>query len=323
MGCFKLRLLALAAVCLCKPLHADQGLFIQHRSQHPVTALFGLPAASTRSVQSSFQFSIEHSNVFMGGGSTDEALFLDGESTQFHLRYSQPLSACWQADAALVYLAYSGGFLDQPIEDWHQFFGFPDAERHLIETDQLNLVYQQNGTNVRSLRTNEAGMGDLRFSVQRFLGCDRGAPVVRVGVKLSSAKQNEFFGSGANDVYIDWQSSTYRWRNRIDSAFSLGVLAPGEADNLPDQRAIVWFGVLGAEFRWSKTASIVAQLDWHSPLFDSELEELGNIAGQLTLAARKTLKRGGQIELSFAEDIVTDTAPDFSVRLGWRFGLGF
>ena len=33
-------------------------------------------------------------------------------------------------------LTHAGGFLDQPIEDWHQIFGFPDAARHLVETDR-------------------------------------------------------------------------------------------------------------------------------------------------------------------------------------------
>ncbi len=59
----------LTAVCLCKPLHADQSLFVQHRSYHPVAALFGLPAAATRSDQRNVQLSVEHSNVFMGGAS--------------------------------------------------------------------------------------------------------------------------------------------------------------------------------------------------------------------------------------------------------------
>jgi hypothetical protein len=192
----------------------------------------------------------------------------------------------------------------------------------LTETNQINLVYQTDDIDVRSLRSNDAGLGDLQFSVQRFLGCEKGAPIIRAGIKVSAGNQDDFFGSGAHDAYLDWQSSTYQWRDRFETAFSMGLLVPGKADNLPKQRNVVWFGALGAEYQWSRSGTIVAQLDWHSPLFDSELEELGNVAGQLTLAARKTLKQGGQIDLSFAEDIVTDTAPDFSVRLGWRYGLG-
>ena len=306
------------AVCLCKPLYADQGLLLQHNSAQPITALIGLPAPTVRSDGMHVQLSIEHSNVFMGGESATEKLLLDGETTALHARFSKRLTQCWQTDAALVYLSHNGGFLDKPIEDWHRVFGLPNASREFAAIDSLDYSYQSVDNSGRQVATNEQGFGDIQLSVQRFHACEQGAPIWRVGTKLGIASDEDFFGSGGTDFYIDWQSSRRKLTQRFDGSLSVGLLAPGKANNLPKQNAIVAFGSLGSEFHWSSSLSIVAQLGWHSPIFDSTLEELGRVSGQLTLAARKKLRGSNAFEVSFSEDIVTDTAPDFSVRLAWR-----
>ena len=313
--------LLLLAVCLCKPLHADQGLLVQHRSAQPITALIGLPVAAVRSDKTHVQLSIEHSNVFMGGESATEKLVLDGETTALHGRFSQRISSCWQTDAAVVYLSHDGGFLDKPIEDWHSVFGLPNASRQFEDRDRLEYTYQSGGEIVRQVVSNEQGFGDLQLSVQRFQACQQGAPIWRVGTKLGIASGDGFVGSGGTDFYVDWQSSRRQWTQRFDGALSFGLLAPGKANNLPKQNPIVAFGSMGAEFNWSSSVSVVAQLDWHSAIFDSTLEELGRVSGQFTLLARKKFRGGNAFELSFSEDIVTDTAPDFSVRLAWRQAL--
>ena len=310
------------SVCLCKPLHADQGLLIQHRSAQPIAALIGLPAAAVRSEGTQFQLSIEHSNVFMGGASRTEELLLDGETTALYARLSKRLSQCWQTDAALVFLSHDGGFLDRPIETWHGIFGLPNAFRDLAEVDSLEYFYQSSDGAGRRVVSSERGFGDIQLSVQRFQTCEQGASLWRAGTKLGIAADDGFFGSGSTDFYIDWQSSRRQLTPRFDGSYSFGLLAPGKADNLPKQNSIVAFGSLGTEFNWSSSLSIIAPLDWHSPFFDSSLVELGRVAGQFTLALRKKLKGGNAIEVSFAEDIVTDTAPDFSVRLGWRQSVG-
>lgn len=267
------------------------------------------------------QVSVEHSNVFMGGGSETEELILDGETSTLFARFSHRINSCWQADATLAHFSHMGGFLDSPIEEWHRIFNLPNAQRNLSPVDELEYVYQVGDDVLRGVTSNEQGFGDIQFSVQRLHACTRGAPVWRVGAKLAVANDETFFSSGGNDFYIDWQSSRRRLRARLDGAMSFGVLLPGKANNLPEQNPVVGFGSFGLQYQWSRSGSIVAQLDWHSAFFDSELEELGRVAGQFTLAARKQFANSHQLELSFAEDIVTDTAPDFSVRVAYRHGF--
>ncbi len=312
------RFLLIVAVSFCQPLYADPNVLVQHRSAHPLAALLGVPAVAVRVDRTELQLSIEHSNVFMGGVSDRERLFLDGETTQLHLRLSQRLTPCWQVDGALVYRSHVGGFIDEPIENWHRLFGLPNAERHLVSVNQLDYFYESDGVEQRSVQSTQHGLGGLQLSIQRLHGCERNTAVWRAGIKVGVDDDNGFFSSGGNDLYVDWQSSRQQLSTDISAAYSAGFLTTGQVSNLPQQRAVVAFGSLGAEWQWTNRASIIAQLDWHTPLFKSRLEELGNVAGQFTLAARRRLLRGGDVEISFSEDIVTDTAPDFSLRLAWR-----
>ena len=117
---------------------SDESALTQLRGQHAISALFGLPAVAARPVQTrEWQFSLEHSNQYMGGANTEEALLLDGETSELTIRHRQRLGPCVQLEAVVPFIQHSGGSFDEAIDKWHAVFGLPDANRNEAPYDEL------------------------------------------------------------------------------------------------------------------------------------------------------------------------------------------
>lgn len=296
---------------------------LQQRAYDPITALFGLPAAAARlTTPNELQVSLAHSNVFMGGTEGGETLILDGETSQLSLRYHQRLDSCWQASAEAAWLAHSAGWFDRVIDDWHQWFGLPDAERDVSPYFNLNYIYADGNGSQRSVTAASTGAGDVQLSLQRYLGCDPQSAIARVGVKLPVGELDSFLGSGNTDWYSDLQLP-YKRIGNWGYTTSLGILNPGEVDGLGKQRSLVGFGTLGLQYQWQSGIAGLLQLDWHTALFDSELRELGAVAAQVSFGIRLVTLGGHSLEVTMAEDAVIDTSPDIVLRVAWtqRFSV--
>ena len=304
----------------------DDSALFQLRAQHSYNAVFGLPAVAARPVQTSeTQISIEHSNQFVGGESGDESLILDGESSELVVRHRQRLSACWQIETHIPFISHGGGEFDRAIDDWHQFFGLPDADRQSVDFHQINYRYQNSSGNAPTVTAPQSGIGDIQVSVQRSLRCFATAdttgaePTVRLGVKLPSGNPSELRGSGKTDVFADIQSPVWRISERWHLGANFGILLLGNSERLGIQRQSAAYATGGVLFRLSHRYRIIAQLDWHTPFYRSALTELGNDTVSLSVGARILLPSNQSIELSISEDLAVDTAPDIVARLAWIY----
>ncbi len=298
------------------------GFFFKQRAFDPIKLQTGLPEpagrlGSNNQSKNELQISLLHNNVFMGGLANSERLLLDGESTQLNVRISRRINACWQVNAATAYLAHSSGWFDQPVDDWHRVFGLPDAQRGDWPNNQLQYAYEKNGE-LQSLAGEVHGFGDVQLQVQRSVGCHDHTTLFRLGAKLPLGKSENFLGSGGLDVFIDAQLP---WRafgshSRWQWSGSAGLLFAGNNDLLAEQNPVSAFGALGVNATMTPTLTFIGQLDWHSPVFNSQLRELGKMGNQLSLGFRYNGARSSY-ELSFSEDVAIDTAPDIVVRFAW------
>jgi hypothetical protein len=273
----------------------------------------------------------------MGGNEGDEFLMLDGESSELALRYRRRLGSCWQAEVAGSIVAHSQGHFDRAIDEWHQLFGLPDANRE--DADYFGLEYEiANGANPSEsrsvLRKPVEGLGDTQLAVQRTLPCStkkRGtisvnqqagtsAALLRFGIKLPTGLTEDWLGSGATDIWLDLQSPVMAAGPFFRYAATVGVLVPGHVDDLADQLPATGFGSFGLQYRWRPRWSFILQADWYTPFFDSRLTELGDFATRASVAARYVMRNQRLIELSISEDAVIDTAPDIVARIAltWR-----
>lgn len=317
---------AIAAPVACA-LADDNGVhanFFQQRAQHVMMLQHGLPAAAPRlSTKSELQLSVVHSNVFMGGATEQERLLLDGETSVLNVRYRWQASPCWQINVDSEWIAHSGGWFDKSVESWHEFFNLPNANRDQSEANRLLFSYVGPDQQARTLEQSSSSLGDLQLQAQRLLGCKPGASIVRAGVKVPIGDAGTFSGGGEVDVFADIQSpwvkptSGSRWQ----WAASAGILKPAQAQEFPELKDIVGFGVAGLNYTLNHRVQLIAQLDWYSRFYESRIREIGQGSMQLSLGLRYFNNKGSTVEASFTEDVVIDTAPDIGVRIAWTYGF--
>jgi hypothetical protein len=321
--------LSLLAVFCSLPVCAEQGddsALLQHRSLHAYQSVFGLPTVAARPVQSrEWQLTLEHSNQFMGGKNGEEHLLLDGETTELTFHHRQRLAPCWQGALALPFIHHGPGMFDHAIDRWHQFFGLPNAERDSHPFNDFYYGYSDASGSAVTIDSPQSGIGDIRLSVQRSLGCQATADatssqaIARFGIKLPTGAADELLGSGKVDIYGDIQSPVWTQGSRWQAGASLGLLLVGQSRHLAPQRTFVAFGALGTQFRLSQRYRLMLQVDWHTPFYDSGLHELGDPGVILVVGLRYLAAHDQTLELTISEDAAIDTAPDIVARLAWTY----
>ncbi|MGQ7845018.1 DUF3187 family protein [Granulosicoccus sp. 3-233] len=319
-------LLGLTSTSVVRAEQSDDSALMQVHSEHALNAIFGLPGAAVRPVQSSeWQLSLEHGNQFIGSTAGDETLFLDGETSELVVRRRQRLSSCWQGELVLPFFQHSSGKFDRAIDDWHQFFGLPDASRDEFPHQQLTYTYSDASGERLRVDTAQSGVGDISVTVQRTLSCQATAdttgaePIVRAGIKLPTGSVSELRGSGRVDTFVDIQSPVMSNGGRWRAGVSLGVLYAGDNERLPSQRNLVVFGTAGSQFRLAQRYRAMVQLDWHTPFYRSDLPELNDPTVVLSAGLRFLLGATQTLELSISEDVAVETAPDIVARLAWTY----
>lgn len=318
--------LLLGISCAVSAEQGDDSAFFGQRSQHAYNAIFGLPVVAPRLVQTlEWQISIEHSNQFAGGRSGGERLQLDGESTRLALKHRQRLASCWQWEATLPLVSHSEGAFDRAIDDWHQFFGLPDANRDNSDFGALAYQYEDAQGVRHDITRPQSGIGDVQLALQYALGCQATADstgadaMIRAGVKLPTGNVNELRGSGEVDVFADWQSPIWSNQRRWYGGASLGILINGATDRFAEQEDIVLYGSLGTQFAVHQKLRFIAQLDGHSAFYKSALRELGDPALNLIVGARYLPGSAYTFEMSISEDAAIDTTPDIVARLAMTY----
>lgn len=305
---------------------SDDSVFFQQQSQHAYNAVFGLPAVAPRLVQSlEWQFALEHSNQFAGGQEGDEVLLLDGESTRLTIQHRQRLAPCWQFEATVPFVAHSEGVFDRAIDDWHQLFSLPDANRDTSDFDSLTYLYSNADGNRHNITSPQSGLGDVQVAVQYAQGCGATAdatkadPMWRAGIKLPTGDPDKLLGSGEVDFFADWQSPIWYNGHRWHGGMALGLLVNSKTERFADQEDVVGYGSLGAQFALSHKVRLLAQLDAHSAFYRSALRELGSPAVNLVVGARYLYGHSHTFEFSISEDAAIDTTPDIVARLAFTY----
>lgn len=296
---------------------------------NPFSQLYGPPmtrsAALTGVGQFDWHLQFEAANNFTEGTTGIEAVIIDGETYRTNLSLRYGLSDKWELGVDVPYVSHRGGSLDSFIENWHDFWGLPNGGREKVKDDVLQYVYQANGLINPNITGSINGPGDIRLGIGYLLS-DRSDSsrtwALRGGVKLPTGDADDFTGSDSTDAFLGLHLSDPDLFDQPALYFhgNVGIVRLGDGEILEAQlEEWMLYGSTSLAWSLSENISLKAQFDFHSAVFDSDLKELGDFAGQLVVGGSVRLGEKSRLDISVSEDIITDTSPDVVLQLGLHF----
>ena len=295
---------------LAESIH--EPLWVENLS--PIAALVALPSQRSADVREGLSVTL-HSDVathFVSQSSREERVFFDGETQRHSVALRWGVSPEWELTTVIPFTKQSGGFTDGYVNRWHDFFGMSDGGRGEIPEDQLS--YQFSSPELQSgLTGSSSGLSDVTFELAYAGERRRDLQIAyAVGYKASFGESSKWMGSGSSDFYgLARFSGAHRSDLPLYWHGQFGVTAVGNSPLLgPQKEDWIWFGGLSAEWLLNQRWALVGQMDSHSALLDSPLDALGEPAAMLSLGLRRQLGRNWAVDISFAEDIVVESAPD-------------
>jgi len=260
------------------------------------------------------------SNISLDQQTGIEHAIADAELHRWQMNYTHSINQYWSLRMELPYQSISGGSLDSFIEHFHRSFNLPNGNRQSWPRDRLLMDYSRNASNVFHLDDAQSGLGDVALRVGwNFDASIAHSTSLWFGLKLPTGNAAHLTGSGSVDASVALsaeQTTSENWI--VFEQASLSLLGHGSPLS-DEQKHIVWSGAAGADWKFITKMEVIAQLQLHTAIFDSQLKILGT-ATQFSIGPRyHGLK--WQASLSIAEDIVPDTAPDvqFQFDLLHRF----
>lgn len=308
----------------------------------PIARGAGLPKALPAMLVGGWEFGLYselQSNASDSGASVEsaeggESLVLDGETGIIGISLAAPFAERWELRLQTEYVRHAPGRLDGLIEQWHDTFGLSQGDRTIFDEDQLLFSYQassqQSLEQLNTLSQRSKGFADTALSIAYQLNEKHlSATSLRVGLNLPTGDTKKVLGSDK----VDGSISLHQAGKDLAGVSGLGWHGNVGYLRIGDERLFgikteqdVFFSSIGLHWLASEQWTLKAQLDSHSELFESEIDELSRSASQLTLgvaylAGSHGKKERSVIEGYFAEDVTVNRAPDFTfgLRSRWRF----
>jgi hypothetical protein len=251
-----------------------------------------------------------------------ENYLVDVELSQLDVTLHHKFTAGWGAYLTLSGAAYSGGFLDGAIEQFHDTFGFSTFGRPAASRNDVNILFDLKSMQSASFEApTSGGLLDptigVRYSGMRMpVGWNL---VLESAVKLSIDGRRAFLSTGRTDFGVQAMlqrvSGSHAFYVDVSAVYYAGTqgIVPSESQILPTL-------VLGYERRLTTRTNAILQTYASPSVYsreETELEELLDTKYQLSLGIRH--RRDPHL-FSFAvtENLQNfNNTPDIGFQFGW------
>jgi hypothetical protein len=291
--------------------------------QNPLISIYGLPlphdARLPQAGSGGFTASLNLSNMIVIDASPDELLFMDGETHRVNLILDHGLSNDWSLRLQLPWIEHVPGFLDRPIDRFHEIFGLLEGERPTQPRDRLLFDIEREGERLLYIDSRRSGVGDLQIILNRQIHSNESvAWSLAAGVKAPIGDSAQLAGSGATDASF-WTAAWWRIAETLEGSASVGLLFPGEGNILPQyQTDQVAFGHAGLQWQAWRTTMLKLQLDWHSRFYENLDTGFLSDVLQFSFGGAWRLTHNTTLDFSLTEDIKVDASPDANFNINLR-----
>jgi len=318
----KVAVFVLFTLLFIQPADAAEIRAFHNNNQLPFHQIFGLPSLDNSpliqagdwrsSIVTTISNTYELDGIFFDSG---EEIAIDGETHRFSLVVNYALRDNLQLGFEIPYVKHSGGFLDDFIYEWHDFFNQPQNGRDKDESDEINFIYTNSDRDEFGIDSSQNGIGDVRLNVaySRPLEKDR-ALIYSAEVKLPTGDFDKLTGSGGTDVSVGVTINDPHSLGEMNVTLFGGLaamyLGDIDSDLSDDQYNFAMAARAGFGWQASKKFQLKLQFDGHTPLYDSDLEEMGDPSLQIVIGGSLLFTEDVYLDLAITEDIIVETAPD-------------
>ena len=293
------------------------------RNLNPFIQIYGIPATEPAELKtdqtwaSALALDIANSSILTS--EANESIILDGETYRLSITLRRGIDSKTELGVEVPLVAHSNGFMDNFIEGWHDAFGLTNAQRNKTTSNTLHYRYSINDMGVFEIDAPNEGIGDIRiFAARQLRKSASSALSVHTSLKLPTGDAEKLHGSGAADLSVSLAHIKRNWLTslHLTSFTNGGLLLLGKGDVLANiQKNALLFGSTGVIWGHHPVIDLKAQLDFHSPVYNSGLNQLGNATIQLTVGGSVRLGSSTRLDVGVGENLLTDTTPDFLINL--------
>jgi len=314
--------LEIALLALGPPLAGAEAL--HDHDNGPLTGYFGIPDSTEGSIllepgASRFEILLLASSHSVNDRRRDEEILLDGQTTRLELNYRRGIRPNLEVGIEVPFLEHQSGSLDPIVDTWHSWFGLSGGVRDSRPHNQIEFLYTDtNGVQLDFAR-NVQGIGDARlFTGWRFHSGEHHAMALRLGVKLPTGDSKNLLGSGGSDVSLGIAGDLLEPLGVAGSSayYRVGIVHIGKPDVLGDRhRDYVGNIAFGLGQRLTDRLELRLQAALRGPLFDADVEPLGDPSGTVTFGGNIRLSQRWSLALAVTEDVKVRSAPDVSFQI--------
>ena len=317
-------LLGFAACSTETPFYGPLPVRNQHPAQLTVLHMDPRSAVTLDSGSLDVRADAGYTSLFQAGSSGGDSIVMDGEILRTRLVGRVGLGDGWETWAELPFAYTTGGFLDDFLIDWHDFWGFSDQGRSSAPKNQWLVEARQGG--VTAYEMNDPGgieLMDIPIGIAwnpEWFSDPSLDVLLRGAVELPTGDEDEGFGNGELDYSLGLVGE-YRFEGWSLTAHVQHTFAgtPDQAQSAGlDFSDVTSFGV-GAEVSLGPTTTGLIQTELESStLRDLGVSEAEDEQWLLWIGGRQLLGKGFYLEVALGEDL-SGAPPDFTAWLavGW------
>lgn len=260
----------------------------------------------------------------------DEYFFIDGETLIATNTYQQQLSDNSIFHLSIPWISHNKGVADSFIYNFHELFQLPQNGRSNERENQLDWVLRKNNANVINLRNHQSGIGDIRLKLS-WTPKSLDNTQITTQLKLPTGSFKKQTGSEKVDFGLSILKNNPDWlkkRNWLSDFplsvwYGAGINYVSAISALEDFDAYPFIATLRSGIAWSIYPhwSLKAQFDSNTPLFNSNIRELGWMPVQISIATEHKLFNNISLNFVLIEDLRPRASPDvtFSSELSIKF----
>ena len=273
--------------------------------------------------------SVENSSFAVIENINKDQLTLDGETTKTSINYAKKLSDILTLNVSLPIYSFSRGFLDSPIEQWHDLLGLSHGSRVDLPKSQINFEILS-GSNKERIHDSDIGIGDIQISTKlNFYSKNRSNLYFITSLEIPTGSKKKSFGNDEFDGLIAFNLKNHLKDNLvINSVFGVSIINKNHNFTLRERNTSYFSKVLLSwkpQYFLSRKAinPLIYKINFEvfEPKIKSEFKALGDEYYVFGLGATFEFAKNKYFNFGFSEDLKVNSTADFSFVFGFEIKI--